>query len=77
MDNKQSNSDGWQWTDYDQYVEVIPLNDTKEHFAGDECWCQPRRVEEENQRPVISHNSNDRREIWERLSTGNNTKEVL
>lgn len=56
----------WQWVDYDQYVEVVPLNDIKEHYAGDECWCEPRRVDDEGERPVISHNAADKRELTER-----------
>lgn len=65
----------WKWEDFGQYVEVVPLNDLKQHDAGDECWCNPKRIDEDGERPVISHNSKDGREKWERLSTGNNTKE--
>lgn len=64
----------WKWEDFGQYVEVVPLHDSQEHYAGDECWCNPKRIDENSERPVISHNAKDRREIWEQLSTGDNTK---
>lgn len=42
-----TNSDGWFWRDREQFVEVVPVQDTKEHGYGDECECNPR-VEYEN-----------------------------
>lgn len=47
----------WLTTDHDSYVEVKPLNDTKEHYAGDECWSHPRVERQQGSRPLISHNS--------------------
>lgn len=55
----------WRVEDFGQYIEVTPEHDIKEHWAGDECWCQPRRVEDRGDRPVISHNSLDKREDYE------------
>jgi hypothetical protein len=55
----------WKTEDFDTYVEVVPLDDTKEHFAGDECWCDPKTTQDDNARPVISHNSADGREKYE------------
>jgi hypothetical protein len=55
-------------------VNVIPLNDEKEHQHDGDCWCDPR-VESVNPRtnlpylngPMIIHNSADCRESVERL----------
>jgi hypothetical protein len=47
----------WQWEDFGQYVEVMLLTDSKEHYAGDECWCNPVTTTEPDSRPLISHNA--------------------
>lgn len=52
---------GWKWIDHGSFVEVLPLADLKEHNLGDECWCNPRRIDEQGERPVISHNAKDGR----------------
>lgn len=52
-----SNTD-WKSTDYDTYVEVIPAEDSREHYAGDECWCNPV-TELDNSRPLIIHQKFD------------------
>lgn len=54
----------WQSVDQDEYVEILPLDDDKEHWAGDECWCQPT-VDRQEVRPIIIHNSADGREMLE------------
>jgi len=50
------------------FVEVIPLNDTREHLLGDECWCGPRLEKVPYGRPdlMIVHHSNDKRELIEK-----------
>lgn len=46
----------WKAEDFGQYVEVVPINDIKSHYAGDECWCEPEVERVEDGRPVITHN---------------------
>lgn len=57
---------GWITKDYKYLVEVVPVDDTKEHFLGDECWCIPtvQIILFEGPRLVV-HNSADRREVSE------------
>lgn len=58
--------EGWLTEDYDSYVEVKPIEDLEEHYAGDECWCKPKvKYEKDFQRPMIVHNSKDEREKYE------------
>ena len=61
------------------FFEVLPVNDTKKHLLGDECWCKPRveRSVTPNKylkdlplvpkdsfaQPVIVHKSDDQREV--------------
>lgn len=63
------------------FFEVIPVDDSKDHLLGDECWCQPRteRSLQPNKylrntsfdfpqkfaQPVIVHKSHDKREVIE------------
>lgn len=56
---------GWEWVRYDTLVDVHPVNDTKEHGIGDECWCNPSVVREPGYLPLVSHNSADKREFSE------------
>lgn len=39
---------------------VIPLNDLRQHFGDDECWCKPQDRE-----GILVHNSADGREKHE------------
>lgn len=55
----------WQWEDFGEYVEVVPTNDIKQHFAGDECWCKPTVEREQGSRPLISHNASGKLRITE------------
>lgn len=33
----------WKLQNIDEHIqEITPINDSKEHFKGDECWCSPR-----------------------------------
>lgn len=55
----------WQVNEVGEFVEVVPIGDDKEHLLGDECWCKPEVINEEDiinfNRPVISHNALDGR----------------
>lgn len=31
----------WKTTELHGAFEMVPVNDTREHYAGDECWCKP------------------------------------
>lgn len=44
-------------------VHVLPMDDLKEHQESENCWCNPRRDEEELK--LIIHNSVDQREKYE------------
>lgn len=53
---------------YLTFVEVVPINDTKEHWLGDECWCLPVKTRILGGIPdlMFTHNSSDRREAIEK-----------
>lgn len=57
----------WQSTEHLTYMEVTPVDDIKEHYAGDECWCTPRVENIAGGKPdtMIVHNSADNREKYE------------
>ena len=59
----------WQAIDHDQFVDITPVDDAREHELGDECWCTPR-VDRSEARPMIIHSSADRREVFEQLMGG-------
>ncbi len=42
-------------------IEVLPLDDLRDHEHGAECWCSP--AEDDG---VLIHNSMDDREAFER-----------
>lgn len=42
---------------------VVPVNDLKEHELSVDCWCNPKRDEEEPE--VIVHYAMDGRENYE------------
>ena len=42
---------------------VLPINDLRDHIESPNCWCRPKR-DEEDQR-IIIHNSMDNRELYE------------
>lgn len=46
----------WIIEDRGSYIEVKPTNDAKDHYAGDECWCDPLTERHDLSRPLISHN---------------------
>ena|SRR5690606_23827798 len=49
-------------------INIIPVNDLKEHIENSTCGCNPK-VEFENGEMIIIHNSYDGRELREDLST--------
>lgn len=58
---------GWETWDRGSFMEVLPQDDLKEHWLGDECWCNPRLEEVEGGMPniMIVHSSADQRELSE------------
>lgn len=49
-------------------INILPINDLKEHIESSICECNPS-VEFENGEMIIIHNSYDGRELLEDLST--------
>lgn len=45
-------------------INIIPINDIKEHIEYPCCDCDPKIIEE-NGEEIIIHNSYDRREVIE------------
>lgn len=45
-------------------INVLPINDTKEHIENNSCWCNPDVIFE-NEDIIVIHNSHDLREIIE------------
>lgn len=56
---------GWIVTRYEDFVDVSPQDDPREHAVGDECWCIPEIWQEEDTLPMVAHNSDDKRELGE------------
>lgn len=54
---------GWDIIDNDCCIEVIPINDIKEHKDEEDCICIPRT--EYDNKLLIIHNSFDNREANE------------
>jgi len=54
---------GWRNVPIGQRFHLIPLEDLREHEATMQCWCVP---EEDNDDPIVIHNSADGRELFER-----------
>jgi len=45
-------------------INVLPVNDLKEHVENTTCWCNPK-VEIVNGEMLVIHNSKDGREYLE------------
>lgn len=60
---------GWQVFEYESFNEVVPVDDSKDHFLGDECWCDIRTEVVEGGKPdlLIVHSSADGREKVESI----------
>jgi hypothetical protein len=65
----------WAVKTYDWVIDVIPLDDLKEHLMADECWCAPKRSQlpellcsdgQWRAQLLFTHNAADRRELKER-----------
>lgn len=48
-------------------INIIPLNDLKEHIEDNSCHCNPQ-IEFENDEMIVIHNSYDKREFIEQLT---------
>jgi hypothetical protein len=57
----------WQAVEYLTFVEVVPVDDDREHLLGDECWCNPTVEIAPNEfaKSLITHHSHDGREQYE------------
>ncbi len=72
---------GWEMWERGSFNEVLPQDDLKEHFLGDECWCNPiienvTGVPPGNPDILITHNSADKRELSERVRDSNKRSET-
>lgn len=45
----------WRSEDVGGYVEVTPLADVKQHYAGDECWCNPKTEYIDDKAMIVHH----------------------
>jgi hypothetical protein len=64
----QKSSKGWRITWYATFADVVPVDDIKEHFLGDECWCGTKIIDSTHFKDGLTrvvHNSADRREFDE------------
>lgn len=61
MPDSQINNRDTGWIAYDNPLEVMPVNDLKDHDFGEKCWCKPFYEEE----GTLIHNSADGRENYE------------
>lgn len=68
----------WLWREVTEYVrEILPIEDSREHWLLDECWCEP--TTEHIQQNVmcddgivrglllISHNAHDKRKTMKEM----------
>lgn len=42
MNIQELKRNNWAMFDRGDFIEVLPQDDDKVHFLGDECWCNPR-----------------------------------
>lgn len=45
----------WKTINHKTSVDVVPINDDREHGYGDECWCEPV-IEQTAGTPIVTHN---------------------
>ena len=57
-------TDNWGVYVNPSYVEVLPIEDDKDHYAGDECWCNPKVIKVPGGQPpiMVVHEAHDGRE---------------
>ncbi len=54
---------GWTHQREQEWLHVVPLNDTYEHLPHQDCWCCP---EQDDENPTVwVHHSADEREKFE------------
>ncbi len=53
----------WRATCYGDFVDMVPVADTRDHYLGDECWCLPvkRDILQVEPRMMIGHRAMDGR----------------
>lgn len=58
---------GWRSDLYETFFDIYPLDDSRDHAIGDECWCSFRIEYVEGGEPdiMIIHQSDDGRELRE------------
>lgn len=44
-------------------IHILPINDTREHYAQELCWCYPLK-----RNGIWAHNAKDCREAMERIT---------
>ena len=70
LENAEKCPNGWELCQYgtaDRVTEmqVMPINDTREHVDTKDCWCEPR-LDPVAEVPTYVHNSADGREAFQR-----------
>lgn len=56
----------WGVFETDEAIHVVPISDTDEHIMVGDCGCEPSIEDGEHyDRPIITHNSFDGREVIE------------
>lgn len=53
---------GWAIFEGEDGLHSVPINDMRPHVLSAECWCCPVGIDDEDEDPIWSHNSMDRRE---------------
>lgn len=64
-------SDGWEVIDRYFFFDILPVNDSREHGQGDECWCYPKTERGSTMKTIVTHNSADGREAFEVIAKEN------
>lgn len=70
LEDAEKCPNGWTRTAYGfpgrvTEMQVMPINDTREHVDTKDCWCEPR-LDLVNEVPTYVHNSADGREAFQR-----------
>lgn len=60
-------SEAWQFSRVGAMIDILPIEDSKEHYSGDECWCSPLFLQVKTQkgttRFITTHEPDDLREV--------------
>ncbi|RTL03548.1 hypothetical protein EKK58_12835 [Candidatus Dependentiae bacterium] len=54
----------WETLELDKEIHIIPIGDIHQHEENSKCWCNPS-IETEINKDIITHNSLDKRELYE------------